>query len=542
MKNLPVLVGLLFAAFSPKAFAQPATALDSSFSQDGILDVDSLRLTSVGKIYLALQSDGKILTAGTYAYWPTTGQHQMGALLTRFLANGDRDSSFGQDGELMLAGNGNENCIGLQLLPDGRIVTATASSVFQGNRYTLYRVLPSGAPDASFNDSGKVVFAPTLTQGHIYYNALAVQPDGGILLTGHWSVPPLYHFLNTFRHTTAGVPDSAYGLYGRASVELFNTYKIDGRVIAVQPDGSFLIGGLVQDTPLSFNRNKALLARCLPSGALDTGFGTGLGFFKHATPGQRHSAVTSVIVRPNGKILAAVVTQNSFEGSWTISVLQLTTSGLLDVSFGNGGIAIADSSSDDAAWKYPPQLALQADGRTLISFADGMDAATGRFAVRRLTASGAPDNSFGAGGKVVTRVSASRPGGATSIAVQPNGKILTAGTSEHAMSGYTTLGIARYHPYIFFTGLLSEPDKPTLHLYPNPTSGAVRLEYSLPALADVRICLQDVQGRTQQTFLRAHQAPGIHSEELAFSELPPGSYILSVRGGNYASSAVVVKQ
>lgn len=544
MKILLVLFALLLAGFSPKAFAQPLTALDSSFSQDGILDVDSLELISIEKVFVALQSDGKIVTAATYGYW--AGTYQMGAQLMRFHPNGSRDSSFGQAGGLWLRGSGSENCIGLQILPDGRIVTATATGVLQGNSYTLRRLLQNGTPDPSFNDSGKVVFAPTGTQGQVYYNALAVQPDGGILLTGHWSVPPLYHFLNTFRHTAAGAPDSAYGLNGRVSVELFNTYKIDGRVIAAQPDGSFLIGGMAQDTPLWYNRNKAVLARCLANGVLDTTFNAGLGFLKHTTPGERHSAITSVLVRPNGKILASVISQRRFEGPWICSVMQLTAAGVPDASFGSGGFTVVDSTDGEVAYGSPPQLALQADGRVLVSFVDGMDTATKKFAVRRLTTNGGADNTFGAGGKVGTRVSPARPGGASGIAVQPNGKILVAGSSTHALSGYASLGIVRYHPYIFFTGVPGTQgfaSKPSLRLYPNPATGAVQVAYTLPSSADVHICLQDMQGRMQQTIARAHRSDGKHDEEFLLPELlPPGTYILSVRGGSFAASAVLVKQ
>lgn len=546
MKTLLVLFNLLIAnAFVPKASAQPLTALDSTFSSDGILVQDSLQRISIGKLHLAIQTDGKLLTAGTYGFWGTS-QFQMGAILTRFHPDGRRDSSFGQAGVLQLLGNTNENTIGLHVLPDGRIITATATDVYQGNSYTLHRLLSNGAHDPSFNDSGKVVYKPNVSPGNTYYRHLAVQPDGKVLLTGEWWQGALFNFLNVFRHEANGRPDSSYGLYGRSSNILFNTYKIVGHTMTHQPDGKLLVAGSAQDTPVWLNRNKAVIARCLPDGSLDTSFNDGLGYFKHATPGERGSCATSVLVQPNGKILMATFSQRRYEGPLVCSVIQLRADGQLDSLFGIAGKVEVDSIIEHLAYNAPPTLALQADGRILIAYTEGMDTATQRFAVRRLLVSGSTDNSFGSDGKVSTRVS-SLPGQASAIAVQPDGRIVAAGVNVHPSTSYTSLGMVRYHPYITLpsTTVAASPisTEPALHIFPNPAHDAVHVSCVFDAAGAVQASLYDAAGRIAQQWSLGTQKGGRMDVSLRFAPaLPPGQYLLRLESGGQAMSEALIKR
>jgi uncharacterized delta-60 repeat protein len=540
MNKFFTLCCLLLAVCHERGATQ-LTALDSSFSSDGIVEVDSLQRLGAGKTHLAIQADGKILTAGTYGYW-STSQYEMGALLMRFHPDGRVDSTFGQAGVARLRGNANENTIGLHILPNGRIITGTATGIWQGNSYTLHRLMPNGSPDSTFNDSGKVVYRPNPSPGNTYYRHLSVQADGKILMTGEWWQPPLSNFLNVFRHNANGSPDSSYGYFGRSSNGLPNTYRITGHTMALQPDGKLLVAGSAQDTPLWHNRNKAVVARCNPDGILDTSFNGGTGHIKYATPGERASSAHSLALQPDGKILVATISQRRFEGPWLCGVLRLHADGRLDSTFGINGKVETDSIRSNLALHAPPQLALQADGRILLSYTEGLGLDSQKFAVRRLLANGSPDLSFGSDGRVSTRVSASRQSHASSITVQANGRIVVTGVNVPTNSGATSLGIVRYHPYITLPSAIAVTSEllPTLHIFPNPARHAVYLSYALDEAADVHVMLCDAQGRGIRVLGVMRHVAGYHEDCLQLpKDAQPGQYILTVSGGKLKASSIL---
>ena len=115
------------------------------------------------------------------------------------------------------------------------------------------------------------------------------------------------------------------------------------------------------------------------------------------------------------------------------------TPGDLDTTFGTGGKVLTDfgSSSNDIA----QAVAVQEDGKIVVA---GYSDANGgyEFAVSRYTRTGAPDMSFGSGGKVLTDVGGGGNDNATAIAVQKDGKIVVAGFS--AVSGGYDFALVRY--------------------------------------------------------------------------------------------------
>jgi uncharacterized delta-60 repeat protein len=121
--------------------------------------------------------------------------------------------------------------------------------------------------------------------------------------------------------------------------------------------------------------------------------------------------------------------------------------GQLDPTFGSGGKVVTDfgtpahKSGRGAEPRGAAALAIQGDDKIVVAGGTGSD-----FALARYRPDGQLDPTFGSGGKVVTDVGA-RPGsyersGANAIAIQPDGKILAAGTGPHdfALVRYTRDG------------------------------------------------------------------------------------------------------
>ena len=83
-------------------------------------------------------------------------------------------------------------------------------------------------------------------------------------------------------------------------------------------------------------------------------------------------------------------------------------------------------------------VALQADGKIVAAGSRAANPETD-FALVRYTTRGKLDPSFGTGGKVLTDID----GGASAVAVQKDGKIVTAGSTENAPTG-SAFALVRY--------------------------------------------------------------------------------------------------
>ena len=112
--------------------------------------------------------------------------------------------------------------------------------------------------------------------------------------------------------------------------------------------------------------------------------------------------------------------------------------GDLDPTFGMGGTVTTNfTSREDVA--YP--MAVQADGKIVVAGTSGFArfARFARFALARYNADGSLDTTFGGDGKVTTNLSR-QDDVAYGLAIQPDGKIVVAGTS-----GFARFALARYN-------------------------------------------------------------------------------------------------
>ncbi|HEX3140662.1 MAG TPA: hypothetical protein VHQ87_11440 [Rhizobacter sp.] len=104
--------------------------------------------------------------------------------------------------------------------------------------------------------------------------------------------------------------------------------------------------------------------------------------------------------------------------------------GALDTSFASGGIA---NTAVGIGEDYAEAMAVQTDGRIVVVGSSATTQGT-HIAVVRYQRDGALDTSFGSGGKVVTTVGADNDQ-AYAVALQPDGKILVAGSSNQGANG-----------------------------------------------------------------------------------------------------------
>jgi uncharacterized delta-60 repeat protein len=293
-------------------------------------------------------------------------------------------------------------------------------------------VVPAGAAAAG---TGKVTtdFAGS-TQDH--GRAMALQPDGRIVVAGDSA-----RRVALARYTAGGALDPTFGTGGQVITDLGTSAGQLVAAVAVLPGGGILVAGNVRRLATGGAIiADFLLLRYTAAGTLDPGFGSGGVVVTDLGSGSERAA--DVAVQPDGRILLAGSAGSGFSD---FAILRYTAAGVLDPTFGTGGVVRTDflGRPDRAT-----AVQVQPDGRILAAgIAQEVvgNQAFGRFGLARYTAGGALDPTFGAGGKVVTAF----PGittGVEGLALQGDGRIVAAGTLQAlpGTAGSVDAVLARY--------------------------------------------------------------------------------------------------
>jgi uncharacterized delta-60 repeat protein len=189
-------------------------------------------------------------------------------------------------------------------------------------------------------------------------------------------------------------------------------------------------------------RLEHLEARDLPTaGFLDQGFGIH-GQVIVPDPGRgQQMAVKDVAVQTDGKIVVAGTIQGDTNKDF--GLMRFNADGSVDTSFGNSGQVQTNFGFDDVA----NSLAIQPDGKIVVAGSSAIYIFK-EFTVARYNSDGTADGSFGPDGHVTT--SFQDIGGlggseANSVALQPDGKIVAAGSFHQSATQNTYFGLARYN-------------------------------------------------------------------------------------------------
>ncbi len=222
----------------------------------------------------------------------------------------------------------------------------------------------------------------------------------------------------------AGTPGSLDPTFGNGGKVLTPGGGVTDAIM--QPNGDIVVSG-------GFG-----VARFLPTGTLDTTFGTSgmasVGFIG----GQSR---TGVALQPDGKIIW-VGSQNTpgfpAFGTFSFAVARFNANGTLDTSFGTGGHASVEFFAPpmQGAQEFADAVLVQPDGKILVagSARQGqIRSAPIQGAIARFNANGTLDASFGTGGKIL---SSSLPSGITALGLDAAGSIFTLPTrAEFSPSG-----------------------------------------------------------------------------------------------------------
>ena len=330
-------------------------------------------------------------------------------------APGMLDSGFGASGVVasFLSSNGS-NATALLLQPDGKIVAVgdANSPTDVSSGIGLARYQPNGSLDPSFGSGG--VVTTSIAGGQSFADAAVLQSDGKIVVAGEYDAQGSPSAFALLRYNSNGSLDSSFGTDGVVTTQVENVGS-EASSVVLQPDGKIVAGG---EATNSGGQGSALV-RYLSNGSPDTSFGSN-GIVFDADGGQ--SGFTAVALQADGKILG--VGHNT-------PLTRFDSDGAVDTGFGS-----ADSPPAAAG------LAVQTDGKIV-----GVGGESDSFVVVRVNSDGTNDLTFGSDGNVTTPIGAGTTR-ASSVAVQPDGKLVVAGTSQaNGGSGDQDLfTLARYNP------------------------------------------------------------------------------------------------
>jgi uncharacterized delta-60 repeat protein len=373
------------------------------------------------------------------------------------LAPGDLDSSFGVDGKVVArVGAAAHDGAAAAMLPDGGILVAGAAFTGDpGYNIVLARFLPDGTADAAFGVEGQVsAILPVSFQA----NALAVQPDGKIVVAGSTGniLFGAEHLIDMTlaRFNTDGSLDTGFGNGGVVITDVFNN-EDRATAVVILPDGRILTGGWAATFgfPLQY---EFVLARYLPDGQRDPSFGVnGLqitDFF------GSWDFLKALAVQPDGKIVAVgevKFTPFSIPSNFFMSVglARFHPDGQLDLAFGEGGKVHTEFFDEVGNQQHSSaqSVALQDDGKIVIAGHTILGNGFQNRAVilARYLPDGSLDSHFGTEGRVVTDLGRVDCVG-NSVLLQPDGRIVAAG-SHAAVDGFSNVSdnrnflVLRYH-------------------------------------------------------------------------------------------------
>ncbi len=328
------------------------------FNPDGTVDPGFLASAWLNNIprTVVVQPDGRILLAGDFTVVNGVARNR----LARLRANGTLDTSFN------VGAGPNSTVHELVIEPDGDILVGGAFSQFDGqSRAYLTRLYNDGSIDTDFNASlnstahalslmadGKVVIGGSFTtvNGQVRNRVarlngngsldtsfdpaegpnstvqdLAIQPDGKIVIGGHFGAVNSIGYTYIARLNADGLVDNSFGSTANNVVYC----------VALQPDGKILAGGEFTTVGgQTFNR----LARLQANGSPDPSFEVGVG---------ANAAVQAVVVQPDGNIvIGGNFTQ--FAGlsrTYLARVQGLSTAGGGELEFSAGSFTVSESQA-----------------------------------------------------------------------------------------------------------------------------------------------------------------------------------------------------
>jgi uncharacterized delta-60 repeat protein len=361
------------------------------------------------------------------------------------------------------------------------------------------QLLNAGDLDTSFGSVGMVLLP---SQGIIL--ASAMQSDGKAVLVGETSTTDSSFLIE--RVTAAGALDATFGTNGVMTTSFADSAIASS--VAIQSDGKIIVAGGDD------------LARYNADGSLDTAFGTSGKLTVAASSNVNVQSIS--LTGDNGIVVAGRTTiQDPAHPSDPTSMLsaftvaKFTPTGALDTTFNSTGTVTEqiDNTLNAAVRGSPVGIAVQPDEKVLIGANSQNNPAVWRF-----NSDGSPDVAFGQNGVATIPMNFPNPdvfdaAVITQLVVQPDGRILAGGQSNHGDVPANNFAVARFNsdgsPDTTFGNTINAPGGGFIQM-PNPIHN-MSISTSLLLQPDGQIIMGGSDGNLTDEIFRLTSSGSIDS-------------------------------
>jgi uncharacterized delta-60 repeat protein len=342
---------------------------------------------------------------------------------------GALDTSFATNGKAVTGLGADDYAEAMAVQPDGKLVVAGHANMggTTGTDFVLVRYLRDGAIDTTFGTGGKV--STDIDGGSDQAFAVALQADGKIVVAGSNDVSPKGKSFALVRYNADGSLDATFGTGGKV-VTSFGSQSDTAYAVVVQPDGRIVAGG---HTNTATRGVDFALARYQANGALDASFGANGQVVMPIHAGNSRDSIYALALQTTGGELKIVAAGG--EGDFTVA--RFNANGSIDAGFGIGqGLDAVFGTVIGAA----RAVIVTPDNKIVVSGHADHD-----FAVLQLSEDGIADAGFGGTGRVVTKVSTTNWDEAHAVVRQADGKIVVGGWVYAGNSSSGDFVVVRYN-------------------------------------------------------------------------------------------------
>jgi uncharacterized delta-60 repeat protein len=429
-----VAAGLLFV---PLAAAADAGDLDSSFGTGGLVTTE-IGPNGSGISDIALQADRKIVAFGQADYAPG----QTGFAVARYLPSGGLDSSFGASGVVLTAIGGLLDIPMAGLVqPDGRLVAvgfAVPGTDVGVSDFAVTRYLSNGDLDTSFDGDGGRTISVGEVAGEAQANAVALQADGKLVIAGVGYYAGGSEVI-VVRLNADGSSDSTFDGDGIFAKKVGASSSAED--VQIQADGKIVIAvdqlGTTNLNVLRLNSDGT------PDTGFDS---DGLASYALFSADGWTTETRRVVLRSGGKIMVAADRRTSTGYSGEILLAQFNANGTPDTSafLGQFAHSLKAKTSDTGEVQWLADVLVQPDGKIILTGSRGPNGFGAlSFYVQRLQADGLNDSTFACNGVQEWPV-ASNPWVLGGAALDSNGTLVAGGYSISQDETTSDFGLARF--------------------------------------------------------------------------------------------------
>jgi len=523
-------IALLFVQLYVVSFILCQTAcaqfgvIDSTFGVNGIVKTPiSATGSSVCNNLISLPN-GKIIATG----YVVSGNRDLFAIV-RYNSNGTIDNTFANNGIDTVSINDTvlSICYSSALQKDGKIILGGDYYLGAGLGYGFMaiRYNSDGSLDASFGNKGAASFHVGTAGADNVGHSVSLQTDGKIIMAGTATVGGNTVFC-VLRFTKDGTIDPTFGTNG-VTTTVIGTGSNNCYSMAVQDDDRIVLGGDFQDG----SAYKFTAVRYNKDGLLDNTFANN-GIFMDSIGVNDDDYGYATVIQKDQKIIFGGTAKKA--NTTNFAMLRLNASGVLDNTFGTGGVVVAnfDPTSGTAA-DLGRRFALQSDGKIIIggeTYLHGSE-----YGLMRYNSDGSLDNTFGNAGRVVYKAGSTQQHG-YALTIDSNRKIILGGDAPVSLPSNFVL-------VSFTSGLSAGPNEVEAQnsnpfsLYPDPANEIVSVSW--PDAEDKKVDLKMVDIKGVEVLKTTAYGPEF---KVDIRNLPSGVYIMTMTAGGVSKSGNICIQ